>query len=494
MVNSIEKQLVRLFETWSNERVSSIMLLPASGSNRKYYRIVSENKCVIGAYNNNVRENVAFCRFTETFLRSGVSVPEIFVENLDESIYILEDLGDTTLFNILCREYHTERNVEHVKCLYRKVVEQLIRLQTEVEVDYSLCYPRDRFDRSSMMWDLNYFKYYFLQLAGIHADEQELENDFETLVGYLEKVPSNYFMFRDFQSRNIMVSDDDKLTFIDYQGGRRGALQYDLASLLYDGKAGLTSEFREEILDYYIELMNDRQCVAKNISTPAFCDLDKNRFKEEFYAFVLIRIMQSLGTYGFRGFFERKSHFLLSIPYAQANLRWILSNVKFGIDIPVISNCLREISENEKLSRYGVNMTEGLTLNVCSFAFKNGYPEDYSGNGGGFVFDCRGLPNPGRYDEYKSLTGMDEEVIAFFAANSNIDEFVEKAFESVEPTIENYLERGFRNLSVSFGCTGGQHRSVYSAERFVKLLNDKYIDIDVELSHRELNVTVMTCS
>lgn len=474
-MNSIETSIVKLFEKWSNDKVISISLLPASGSNRRYYRVKGSNHQAIGAYNNNVKENIAFCRFTEKFASSGVSVPKLYAENLDCHVYLLEDLGDTTLFNILCREYHTGNNIEHVRVLYKGVIDKLVDLQNIAEVDYSLCYPRAKFDRSSMMWDLNYFKYYFLRLAGIYVDEQELEDDFNTLVEYLESVPSDYFMFRDFQSRNIMVGYADKLTFIDYQGGRKGALHYDLASLLYDGKAALSWELREELLDYYI---NKISCIIPS--------LDREEFKCQFYAFVLIRIVQALGTYGYRGFFERKSHFLLSIPYAQKNLRWLLDNQSICVNIPAILSCLDRISRDERLSRYGTVAKCGLTVSVNSFSFKSGYPEDYSGNGGGFVFDCRGLPNPGRYHEYKSLTGRDVEVIDFFAKNSGIDSFVESSFDLISQTIDNYLERGFNHLAVSFGCTGGQHRSVYSAEYITKLIKRKYPQIIIDLNHREL--------
>src|ERR1019366_599468 len=188
---------------------------------------------------------------------------------------------------------------------YRKVVEVLPRFQVEArhDINYKVCYPRTSFDRQSIAWDLNYFKYYFLRLAGIPFNEQALEDDFSRLTKFLLGADRNYFLYRDFQSRNVMWRDGHPY-FLDYQGGRRGALQYDIASLLYDGKADLPPELRQQLLNHYLDTL------------AGFIKLDRSEFMQHYHAYVYVRIMQALGAYGFRGFYERKAHFLESVPYA----------------------------------------------------------------------------------------------------------------------------------------------------------------------------------
>jgi len=332
--------------------------------------------------------------------------------------------------------------------------------------DYSLCYPRDSFDKQSIAWDLNYFKYYFLKLAHIPFDENLLEKDFKTLTHFLLEADSNFFLYRDFQSRNIMLYEN-KLYFIDYQGGRKGALQYDVASLLYDAKADIPQTVREELLNYYVEQLQ------KKLPEQAA------EFKKYYYGFVLIRIMQAMGSYGFRGFYERKPHFLQSIPYALKNLKFVLSNTEFPIEIRHLWHVLSQLIHSETLQQYA---KPKLTATINSFSYKNAHPVDSTENGGGFVFDCRCLPNPGRYEQYHSLTGKDDAIIAYLEKENAVKQYFEYVKQLVDMAIKNYMERGFEHLLISFGCTGGKHRSVYFAEKMQKYINQTYM-VNTQLKH-----------
>ena len=467
-----EEQLSKLFEEWSGEKVEKITPLAQSGSDRKYYRMKSAGKTALGVYNPDSKENLAFIEFTRHFLKKGMNVPQIYAENPTEDIYLLEDLGDTTLFAFLTEEKKKADFTDELRRVYRKVLKELPRFQViaGADLNYSLCYPRSDFDKTSMMWDLNYFKYYFLKLAQISFDEQALENDFQTLTDYLLEADHNYFLYRDFQSRNIMLKDD-QVYFIDYQGGRRGALQYDLASLLYDAKAAIPQEERDALLEFYIDELENYVLV------------ERKEFKDYFSGYVMIRIMQAMGAYGFRGFYEKKAHFLASIPYALDNLNNVLEKLDLPIELPTLIPVLKKMVASEKLRQIGITRNK-LVVSVNSFSYKRGIPVDESGHGGGFVFDCRALHNPGRYDEYKQLTGRDLKVIEFLEKEDGVKRFLRNVTDLVEQSVEKYLERDFDHLSVNFGCTGGQHRSVYCAEYMARHLRDKY-NIRVELRHRE---------
>ncbi len=464
--------LENLFKKWCNKTPESITQLPISGSNRAYYRIIKDDISVIGVVNADQKENLAFVKFTEHFLKKELKVPQIYAQDLENHCYIQQDLGDDTLFSILSKERKTDDIPPSVLRLYLKVVEQLPRFQVlgNEQFDYSNCYPRASFDKQSMTWDLNYFKYYFLKLAQIPYDEQSLEDDFSVFSDYLNQVDNQFFLYRDFQSRNIMIKDQD-VWFIDYQGGRQGALQYDLASLLYDAKANLGDSTRELLLEHYLDSLQKHKTV------------NREEFKQQFYAFVLIRILQAMGAYGFRGFYENKSHFLQSIPYALKNLRNILKKLPEGLQIHTLTELLSKISVSERLLNIGSSPTK-LNIQVHSFSFKKGLPTDESGNGGGFIFDCRSLPNPGRLPEYKTLTGMDLEVIEYLENYKIVEIFKQHVFSIVDISVKNYLERGFTNLQINFGCTGGQHRSVYFAEQLSKYLQQNY-DAKIILFHRE---------
>ncbi|MCK5781535.1 MAG: phosphotransferase [Flavobacteriales bacterium] len=471
-----EQLLSNLFEEWSGEKTITVNKLPQSGSSREYFRLKSENKTAIGAFNSDYKENVAFITYSKHFKKQGLRVPEIFKENLKYGIYLQEDLGHNTLFSVL-EEAKTKANYSEIlKENVKKVVVALPEFQFKANqgLDYSVAYPREAFDKQSMHWDLSYFKYYFLKLAGIEFNEQSLENDFSTLIDFLNKADSDYFLFRDFQSRNIMMVDS-KPWFIDYQGGRKGALQYDLASLLYDAKANIPQSLREELVDEYIEN-------AKN-----YFDVDPELFKKQFYPFVLIRIMQAMGAYGFRGFYEKKSHFLKSIPFAISNLKWILDNNKIDIEIPHLMAALNAITSSEKL--LNISKVERLNVTITSFSYKKGIPQDTSGNGGGYVFDCRWIHNPGRYEPYKKLTGRDQPVIEFLDKEIDMKIHLDSVYSLVDRAVERFIDREFSHIMVNFGCTGGQHRSVYSAEHLARHLNKKF-NVKIKVHHIEQNILI----
>jgi P-loop ATPase protein family/Phosphotransferase enzyme family len=356
---------------------------------------------------------------------------------------------------------------------YRKVVALLPRFQIEAgrDLNYKVCYPRESFDRQSITWDLNYFKYYFLRLAGIPFNEQELEDDFGRLTDFLLSAPRDFFLYRDYQSRNVMLRGGQPF-FLDYQGGRKGALQYDLASLLYDAKADLPPALRQELLDYYLAQVQD------------YVDLPRDAFMRHYYAYVYVRILQALGAYGFRGFYERKAHFLQSVPYALKNLRWLLHHAELPVALPTLMAAFHSMLASEKLQSVASD-GDYLTVRVYSFSFHRDLPKDESGHGGGFIFDGRSLPNPGREERFKALTGRDAAVIDYLNQQESVHQFLASVMSLVDASVTNYQARGFKNLMVSFGCTGGQHRSVYLAEQLAKHLRGRN-GVEVAVRHLEL--------
>ncbi|MCB9230090.1 MAG: phosphotransferase [Bacteroidia bacterium] len=450
--------------------------LPQSGSDRRYFRLSGAGDDLIGAANADVRENRAFIAFARHFREQGVNVPEVYAVSADETCYLLQDLGNESLMDRVSAERREGRFSPEIKALYQASLRGLIQMQIPAGkgIDYSLCIPRDRFDRQSMAWDLQYFKYYCLKLAKIPFDEQLLEDDFDRLCDYLGQAPADYFMFRDFQARNILIHQGEPW-FIDFQGGRRGPLQYDLASLLFQAKADIPQEIREELLGYYLDQLEK------------YVTVDRRQFREQFYGITLIRVLQTLGAYGFRGLFERKGHFIQSIPYALNNVAWILANVELPVRLPHLWQVLKSLPQAEGLAKYHrpAQSKGSLRVTIQSFSYKTtGAPLDLSGNGGGFVFDCRALHNPGRYAQYRDLTGRDPEVIDFLEKEAEVSEFLQAVSQSVEPVVKRYLERGFDHLMVSFGCTGGQHRSVYCADQLADFLR-KNFPVDIWLEHVE---------
>jgi hypothetical protein len=322
-----------------------------------------------------------------------------------------------------------------------------------------------------MLWDLNYFKYYFLKLAKIPFDEQKLEDDFEKFTQFLLSADCDYFLYRDFQSRNVMLLEE-KPYFIDYQGGRKGALQYDIASLLYDAKADIPEKVRFHLLEIYL------------IELGSMINVNRSSFLEYYYGYVYIRIMQALGAYGFRGFYERKSHFLKSVPYAIRNLERLLQSVKLPVELPALTEAWKRLIHSTYLRQLGESKGE-LRVRIQSFSYKWGTPWDEKGHGGGFVLDCRSLPNPGRYPEYMNSTGNDEDVISFLKSEEDVSSFLQNVYKIIDQVVVNYQTRNFTDLMVAFGCTGGQHRSVYCANQLSNYLRKKY-KIKVEVRHREL--------
>jgi aminoglycoside/choline kinase family phosphotransferase len=464
--------LEKLFEQHFQQPVERIQALQGalSASGRKIYRLSGGKATAVGISYGVREENVAFLSFSRHFRKHGLPVPEIYAQDLSQGAYLEEDLGDITLFDLLSKDRSGETIGPQTIQAYRKAVAVLPRFQVQAgrDLDYSVCYPRGSFDRQSIAWDLNYFKYYFLRLAAIPFSEQALEDDFVRLTDFLLTAPSDYFLYRDFQSRNIMLRQGEPW-FVDYQGGRKGALQYDIASLLYDGKADLPPALREQLLKDYMDGLE------------SFVDLDREDFVRHYYAFVYVRILQALGAYGFRGFYERKTHFLQSVPYALKNLRWLLHNAKLPIELPTLTEAFQSMLASEKLLAIATE-AQNLLVRVYSFSFHRGLPKDETGNGGGFVFDGRSLPNPGREDRFKALTGKDAPVIEYLNQQESVHQFLAGVMSLVDATISNYQQRGFKNLMVSFGCTGGQHRSVYLAEQLAKRLR-RTNAVDVELRH-----------
>ena len=480
--------LTKLFEQRFHSPVEQVQPLQGElgGSGRRIVRLTGAEKSVIGILYDVREENVAFLEFSRHFRRHGLPVPEIYADDLSQGAYLEEDFGNTTLFECLSNQRAGGDIAAPAVEAYRKVLDFLPRFQVEAgrDLNYNVCYPRASFDRQSIAWDLNYFKYYFLRLAGISFNEQSLEDDFEHLTDFLLSADHDYFMYRDFQSRNIMLRDSQPF-FLDYQGGRKGALQYDVASLLYDAKADLPPQLRQQLLDHYLDRLAE------------FIELDREVFMRHYYAYVYIRLMQALGAYGFRGFYERKSHFLQSVPYALKNLRWLLHNVSLPVALPTLMDAFKGMLGSEKLEGIGFSAetgklsqaavaTENLVVRIFSFSFhRDGAPKDPSGNGGGFIFDGRSLPNPGREERFKSLTGKDAPVIEYLEQQPRIRQFFSTVKSLIDDSIGEYQRRGFKNLMVSFGCTGGQHRSVYLAEQLAKHLRERN-GLEVVVQHREL--------
>jgi aminoglycoside/choline kinase family phosphotransferase len=467
--------LQKLFEQYFHAPPARIQPLQGQlgGSGRNIIRLSTEQQSAIGILYNVREENAAFLEFSRHFRRHGLPVPEIYAEDLSQGAYLEEDLGDTTLFEFLSKHRTDENIAPDVVEAYRKVVAVLPRFQIEAgrDLNYKVCYPRASFDRQSISWDLNYFKYYFLRLAGIPFSEQALEDDFDSLTTFLLSADCDYFLYRDFQSRNIMLRNGQPF-FLDYQGGRKGALQYDIASLLYDAKADLPPELRQQLLDLYIDTLG------------SFVNVKRDAFLHHYYAYVYVRILQALGAYGFRGFYERKAHFLQSVPYALKNLRWLLHNVKLPIELPALMEAFNGMLASEKLQGLA-SEAENLTVRILSFSFHRGWPKDESGHGGGFVFDGRSLPNPGREERFKTLTGRDAPVIDYLNQQESVHQFLASVLSLVDASVSEYQRRGFKSLMVSFGCTGGQHRSVFLAEQLAKRLRGRN-GVDVVVRHREL--------
>jgi aminoglycoside/choline kinase family phosphotransferase len=473
--NVLMNILNRLFEKRFHAAVESVVPLQGhlGGSGRQIFRLSNQTNAAIGIVYGVREENFAFLEFSKHFRKHGLPVPEIYGEDLNHGVYLEEDLGNATLFEFLSKNRSGEKVPPAVVEAYRKVVEILPRFQVEAgrDLNYDACYPIGSFDRQSVAWDLNYFKYYFLRLAGVPFNEHALEADFGRLTDFLMTADREYFLYRDFQSRNILLRDGRPF-FVDYQGGRKGALQYDIASLLFDAKADLPPELRHELLDHYLEALS------------RYIVLDREAFLRHYYAYVHVRILQALGAYGFRGFYERKEHFLQSVPFALKNLRWLLHHVSLPIELPTLMQAFQNMLASEKLRGLATD-AEHLTLRIFSFSFHQGSPTDETGHGGGFVFDARSLPNPGREEGFKPLTGKDAAVIEYLNQQQSVHQYLASVMSLVDASVASYRSRGFKNLMVSFGCTGGQHRSVFLAEQLAKHFRGRN-GVEVAVQHLQL--------
>lgn len=460
ILDTIGKLHVDIF----GEMPSEITLLPQSGSDRRYFRINRNNGTCIGTYGNNIAENQTFIYFTNHFVSKNLPVPKILGISDDLLIYLQEDLGDTSLLNHLEEKGLTAE----VYSLFANSLKSLAKLQVRghEDLDYTKCLTNQEFGKQAILADLLYFKYYFLDGIRKPYDKQKLIDDFEALSNYLTHTEYKFFMFRDFQSRNIFIKDKE-INFIDYQGGMLGAPQYDVASVLWQARANLPLEWKENLLEDYMNAFEEevKQSIERDI------------FKSQYNGYVLIRLLQVLGAYGFRGLFERKAQFLTSIPQALHNLKYFLENHRVGIAVPELRKVLEICIQDEIIERFTpTRATEEtpLVVKVSSFSYKKGIPTDESGNGGGFVFDCRGVLNPGRIEKYKTLTGRDKPVKDYLEQQTKMTEYLNSVFDIVDITVEDYIKRGFDSLMVNFGCTGGQHRSVYATDALARHLRNKF--------------------
>lgn len=463
-----------LYKQWKGTGPVSVDVLPQSGSERRYFRLHGKDESVIGAYGANIPENETFVYFSRQFRKKNLATPEILAISDDKMFYLQEDFGTVSLLNHLEEKGFTDE----VYALFKKSLEALAELQVKGDggLDYkTYCLTSIEFGKQAILSDLLYFKYYFLDALRKPYDKQKLIEDFDALSNYLTHTEYKYFMFRDFQSRNIMVTLDNAVHFIDYQGGMKGAPQYDVASMLWQARANLTDEWKTNLLEDYMTAFE--KVVGQSIDRPIF--------RSQYYGYVLIRILQVLGAYGFRGLFERKAQFLTSIPLALRNLRDFFQNQSLGISVPEFKKVLDMCVSDEVIEQFTPTQADEntpLVVKVCSFSFRKQIPQDDSGNGGGFVFDCRGILNPGRVDSMKTQTGRDKEVKDFLERQTKMTEFLNSVFDIVDVTVEEYIKRGFESLMVSFGCTGGQHRSVYAADAMARHLKNKF-KVRIELNH-----------
>ena len=463
-----------------DETPVEILPIAASGSARKYYRIVTEKRSVIGTYSENTEENEAFIAFSKHFHNLGLNVPVVFAVNEEKICYLQSDFGDDNLFAHVQRSLMAGGLGENVIQLYKQALKHLVKFQCigHQGLDYTKAYPTPNFDRQAILDDLNYFKYYFVKPhEEIDFNETRLGKDFEAFADFVSQAPCDFFMYRDFQSRNIMVKDNE-LYFIDFQGGRKGPLNYDVVSLLYQVKAQIPQAVRDELILYYKEELKQ------------FANPEEVKFDLYQPYFVYLRLLQVLGAYGFRGLIQKKSHFIESIPYALKELKTWNENHPLN-DYPELQHVLSQLSTLNyplTLSSQLSTLNSKLTVTINSFSFRKGYPDDFSGNGGGFVFDCRALPNPGREPEFKTKTGRDWEVIDYLMAKPPVHIFLDHVKGIVSQSVENYKERHFSNLMVSFGCTGGQHRSVFFAQTIYEWLKKEHPDIHLILNHIERKI------
>lgn len=474
-------RLNRLFEHKYGTMPLEMCPLTGSASPRLYYRMSAGETSCIGVIGTDRKENEAFVSLAGHFRSKGIRVPEVYAVSDDFMAYIQEDLGGEILYDSYVKARKAGEGLDEVEGILLRIMSILPKLQLEgaEDLDFSLCHPQQCFTARSAMFDLNYFKYCFLKPVGLEFHEMLLQDDFEKFASDLadcsciagdNQRPA--FLYRDFQSRNVMLKDGEPY-FIDFQGGRRGPIYYDVASFVYHARASYDDRLKERMLEAYLD------------SLSSYMSVDRDEFVKKLRMFRLFRSLQVLGAYGFRGWIEKKANFVVTIPEAVKTLAELLEQ-PFE-NYPYMTEVLREVVAHPRFAVSSEDMGK-LVVRVSSFSFKKGVPEDSTGNGGGYVFDCRSIHNPGRYEPYKKLTGRDEPVIKFLEEDGEILNFLDHVYGVVDPHVRTYAERGFTSLMVSFGCTGGQHRSVYCAEHLAHHLAEKYPEVKVELVHREQNI------
>lgn len=476
MEHNIQQYLTENFFLWKGFLPEKIEIIAQAGGNRQYFRLFwGENERCIATYNpNHLSENEAFIYFTTQFQSLDLPVPALLFVCEKRDLYFQSDEGNEALYDVLQREKHSE----NVYNLYQKSLTALAKLQIKghEKIDYTHCLTTSHFDKNAILYDLHYFFFYFVHALPVHFHRSSLFQDFEALATFLTKEENQFFMFRDFQSRNILVKENE-VYFIDYQGGMKGALQYDVVSLLWQAKAALPQKWKDDLLDFYIKEAN------KYLEKP----LDAKDFQEKYKAFTLIRMLQTLGSYGFRGLFERRPYFLSAIPFALKQLKDFLQQTELAVSLPELQKVLHQLVDDKVNAHFQVitaTNTHQLVVKIKSFSYKKGIPQDESGNGGGFVFDCRGILNPGRFAPYKQLTGRDAAVKTFLLTETEMPNFLKHISPIVSISVQNYLERDFDSLSIYFGCTGGQHRSVFAADSIAHYLKQTF-NVKIELEHRE---------
>lgn len=466
--------MVQLYTKTFGQSPKEVKKLSGAGSNRQYSRITAQDGTTyIGVIGESYKENHAFLALADQMSKKGINVPKVIAVSDDEMSYLLEDLGDTSIYDIISKS-KAQGDAWNTECvsLLEQIMTDLptIQFETAKGFDFDNCSREKEFCPMVIRWDLNYFKYCFLKLTGITFDELRLEAEFDELeknlmlCAEMDKMQS--FLYRDFQSRNVMIKDGQPY-YIDFQGGYRGPFYYDVASFLWQARAAYPQDLRNHLIDVYLKALQNNYTI------------EADTFKQNLNHFVFFRLLQVLGAYGFRGLHEHKVMFIEPIQQA---LKQILEFDQYSY----IHELLDEVA---KLTQFNQASGKGrLTVRITSFSFKKGIPEDYSGNGGGFVFDCRAPHNPGRYDEYKKQTGLDQPVIDFLETNSTMPAFMENVYGLVDPAVETYIRREFTSLMVNFGCTGGQHRSVYGAQHLAEHLANKYPEARIILTHREQGI------
>ncbi len=467
-----EDTLKQLFESYTGQELSQTVELPTSGSHRRYFRLKGGNISLVGVLGTNRDENRAFIGLSRHFKEKGINVPTVHAVSDDEMSYIQEDLGEKMLFDQLSQGRESGLYSSYETNLLCRTIEQLPKIQFKGAegLDWSICFPQPEFDGRMIDFDLNYFKYCFLKATGLEFNETLLQDDFDKFKADLLEDCENTFLYRDFQARNVIIRDGEPW-FIDYQGGRRGPIYYDVASFIWQARSRYPEELKQELIRTYLRALR------------SYTTVDEEKFNERLRLFVLFRTLQVLGAYGFRGYFEKKPHFLASVPYALDNLRSLLKT-PFS-DYPYMNGLLEKLTTMPQF--YEIVEDKRLEVHIYSFAYKKGMPADTTGNGGGYVFDCRSINNPGKYEHYRQFNGNDPEVIKFLEDDGEVIVFLKSVYKLVDAHVERFIERKFTHLQVCFGCTGGQHRSVFCAEHLARHLSEKY-DVKVKLTHRELDI------